>query len=203
MYTRGSVLRFDRPLSIDREEEPERMGRYTSPINSTTSPQYSRPRAVATKPRDWQSQLLASVQSAIVNDSFWSAQLPRSPRLHLAILREPYLSLVLVGRKTIESRFVRTRRPPYRAASAGDALILKRSSGPVLGIALVEKASFHELAPSTLAKIKEEFSHALAVPNRFWKEKARARYATLLHPPIACAKTDRQPWVVLTARDDF
>jgi hypothetical protein len=117
---------------------------------------------------------------------------------------------VLVGRKTIESRFVRTRRPPYRAASPGDALILKRSSGPVLGICLVEKTSFHELTPYTLAKIKEEFSHALAIPDRrFWKQKSCARYATLLHlshvlpfPAIACGKTDRQPWVILTAPGD-
>jgi hypothetical protein len=182
---------------------------YTPAIKSITPFKFSSARTRLSHRPDWKPALLSAVEIAVSTDRFWSTQLPRSPRLHLAILREPYLSLVLVGRKSIESRFVRTRRPPYHCASPGDALILKRSSGPVLGIALVEKASFHELTPSAFAKIKNEFSHALAVPDRFWKEKSGARYATLLYlshvlplPPIPCAKTDRQPWVILTAPGD-
>ena len=55
---------------------------------------------------------------------------------HLVILKKPYLEAILSGRKTIESRFTKTKRPPFGQIEAGDRLFLKLSSGPVCGTAV-------------------------------------------------------------------
>ena len=65
--------------------------------------------------------------------------------VHLAIFVEPYLELVLAGKKTIESRFSANRCPPYNAVKKGDLLLLKRSGGPVVGVATVGQVWSYDL----------------------------------------------------------
>jgi len=63
--------------------------------------------------------------------------------IHLAVLVEPYLSLILDGKKTIESRFSINRHAPFEQVQRGDVLILKRSSGPIEGLCTVSDAWFY------------------------------------------------------------
>jgi len=53
-------------------------------------------------------------------------------RCHLAILTEPYLSLLLAGQKMIESRWMKHKIAPYGQAQTGDLVYVKKSSGPVM-----------------------------------------------------------------------
>ncbi len=153
---------------------------------------------------DWARDIFKSVNRALFDDPFWRNHFPQSPRVHLAVLREPYLTLILMKRKTIESRFSITRRAPYQSVRPNDTLLLKLSSGPILGIARIDQADFYPLNPSTLSTLIQEFSHHLAVPNNFWKSQHHKRYATLVHlsnvrslPSIPCHKPDRRAWVIL------
>lgn len=129
------------------------------------------------------------------------------PGLHLAVFVEPYLTWILEGRKTIESRFSRCRAAPYQAISADDLILLKRAAGPIIGLCRAAAAEFHCLNPATFRRLKASYSAALCAhdPN-FWAERSRARFATLVHltdihrlPPIACSKKDRRGWVRLSS----
>jgi len=123
--------------------------------------------------------------------------------VHLAVFIEPYLSAVLAGRKTIESRFGVHRRPPYLCVQPGDYILLKRSGGPVVGLALASAADFYQLSPKVFADIRARFAFQLyALDDEFWESRKGKQYATLIEVeepiairPLNVAKRDRQGWV--------
>lgn len=149
----------------------------------------------------------------IVTNVGWCARLremrasPAPLALHVAVMREPYMTLLLEGRKTVESRFSVNRVSPFGEVKAGDVLALKAQSGPLLGLALVEHAAFYELDAATLADIRIRFGTRLCADGEFWDSRAGARYGSLLRvtepvaiPPLALAKRDRRGWVRLGPR---
>ncbi|MBE9111941.1 ASCH domain-containing protein [Nodosilinea sp. LEGE 07298] len=159
--------------------------------------------------------LASNLQLAVRDDPFWedylsplieSAPLPFS--LHLAIFVEPYLQFVLEGKKTIESRFSTRRFAPYDQVEKGDVILLKRSSGPILGICQVAYPWFYQLEPDSWASIQKDFAEALCAQDpEFWKQRESASYATLIRiqhvksiAPIKYVKRDRRGWVVLQDR---
>ena len=82
---------------------------------------------------------------------FWQDYLAHSihnnfpyPAIHLAILIEPYLSFILNGKKTIESRFSINRIAPFDKIQTGDIVLLKRAGGPLVGISQVINAWFYQ-----------------------------------------------------------
>ena len=125
--------------------------------------------------------------------------------LHVAVMREPFLGFLLDGRKTIESRFSVNRCAPYRQVAPGDVLALKAQSGPVVGVAMVEHVDFYELDRRTWEMLQDSFARPLCADDpAFWKERANARFATLMRvrdvkpvKPLALSKTDRRGWVRL------
>ena len=158
--------------------------------------------------RPW--QLLTHVGSA----GFWYEylrQLKESEAdvgLHVAVLLEPFLSFVLDGRKTVESRFSARRHAPYQAVHQGDVILLKRSAGPIVGIAIARRTWFYWVTPMALAEIKESFAESLCARDEaFWDARRDASYATLIElgevmalPPIPCDKRDQRGWVTLRGR---
>lgn len=152
---------------------------------------------------DWEGRLLHQLRRFLVKQAIVSNTQPK--RVHLAVMIEPYLSELLAGRKTIESRFTMTRKAPYQQAEAGDVVLLKRSSGPVVGICTIIRADFYELTPKLFAKIRRNYGKAIcARGNDFWQAKQKMRYASLLHvdhvhptPPTSCAKSDQRGWAVI------
>jgi ASC-1-like (ASCH) protein len=153
----------------------------------------------------WEDSLRKSVRTALREDSFYRALLEIDSRLHLAVLVEPYLSLLLSGRKTVESRFSMTRRSPFRQVKANDILILKRSAGPVVGVCRVAEVQFYQLDRATLAHLRKTFHESLAIEDeRFWERQGEMRYATLMRVShamaldgIRCGKRDQRGWVTL------
>ncbi len=126
--------------------------------------------------------------------------------LHLAILREPYLSRVLSGEKTIESRFLRIRAAPYGRVAVADQLLLKRAGGPIVASARVERvAEFADLTPHAMTDLIARYADGLCLDDGFSAQVRDCRYAVLLWlgeialltdpPPLA--KRDRRAWVVL------
>jgi hypothetical protein len=156
-----------------------------------------------------------TVRNALHDDPFWHAQLDQlrtndtpGVALHLAILRNPYLQHILDGRKTIESRFSVQRRVPYQQIQRNDIVLLKRSGGPILGIALVQEAMFYQLTPMVLNDIRTRYGHALCIDDPdFWVDRANAAFGTLVRlcqvrtlPPIPFVKRDQRAWIVLQQR---
>jgi hypothetical protein len=138
---------------------------------------------------------------------YFEQTIDRSERpiaIHLAILVEPYMSFVLDGSKTVESRFSRTACAPYGRVSPGDVLLLKRSAGPVIGSCRVSAVWHYRLNETTIGEIQKRFGAALCPQEGFWEERATAAYATLMRvcdarsfPPVEVSKRDRRGWVVL------
>lgn len=126
--------------------------------------------------------------------------------LHLAVFIEPYLSFVFEGKKTIESRFNMGKQAPFEQVSAGDVLLLKRSSGPICGICLISSVWFYRLNPNSWREI-EGFAAALCMDESpFWQKRKASSFATLMRienatkiPDIFIDKGDPRSWVVLRA----
>jgi hypothetical protein len=162
----------------------------------------------------WIDLLSGGIRAIAAGHPYWEERLgqlssrPRPPYdLHLAVLVEPYLQLVLEGSKTVESRFSSRRSPPYHKVKRGDVILLKRSSGPILGICEVSDVWFYRLDPASWGLIRSEFTKAMCAQDPdFWRNREGASFATLMRiqevtriSPINCEKRDRRGWVVLTA----
>jgi hypothetical protein len=134
------------------------------------------------------------------------SSLPRSGSgIHLGIFLEPYLSWVLEGRKTIESRFGVQRCAPHGRVTRGDLLLLKASGGPVVGLCRIEETWFFDLRVTALSSLRDRFARPLCAENAaFWEARSHATLATLMRldrirplSPIPVAKRDRRGWVTL------
>jgi ASC-1-like (ASCH) protein len=136
---------------------------------------------------------------SVINDDY-------SPiGIHLAIFNEPYLKYILNGQKTVESRFAINKIAPYKQISKGDILLLKKSSGPIMGICKVKEVWFYNLNPELIRNIRNEFTESLCAQDPFfWEQRVNASFATLLQisdvkeiNPTPYQKSDRRGWVVL------
>lgn len=165
-----------------------------------------------------QRKQLQELRRSLAGDRFWERHLQRGlsasrsnrPSVHLAVFVEPYLQLVLDGRKTVESRFSVVRCAPYGRVQEDDIVVLKRSGGPVVGICQIGQTWHYRLDPSSWQTIKREFTEAICVQDpEFWRSRERASYATLMRihrvrsvEPLAWPKRDRRGWVVVRSGPD-
>lgn len=125
---------------------------------------------------------------------------------HLAIFRQPFLNLILEGKKTIESRFSCVKCAPFGVIGRGDVVLLKKGGGLVLGEFKVAKVkTFDNLTPIIMTEIKDKYGVQICANSDFWKTKQKCRYATLIYvsnlirydKPYSYPKKDRRGWVVI------
>jgi hypothetical protein len=150
----------------------------------------------------------AELLKHIKHDTTWQEVLPYFSTthhgIHLAVMREPFLTYVLNGSKTIESRFSRHRIAPYNQVNAGDLVLLKKSSGSIIASFVVAHARQYELDDATLYRLRKKYGGAIAGDESFWQQQQDKRYATLLtigtlrlHTAMSISKRDPRGWVVL------
>lgn len=154
---------------------------------------------------------LQHLQTATTRDPRWSdvlgAQFDSEEAevgIHLAVVLEPYLQFILDHSKSVESRFSRNGCAPFGRVAAGDVVLLKRSSGPVVGLCTVSDVWDYRLKPETLLEIKDRFGPAICPQDGFWESRRDAVFATLMRidgarslPDLVIPKKDRRGWVVL------
>ena len=160
--------------------------------------------------RTWQADCTAHLKRTFDSNSLWKNYLNTSDnldeqeaRLHLAVCIEPYLSYILDGKKTVESRFSSVKCSPFQKVQKDDLILLKRAAGPVVGLCRVDAVWFYELDPSTFQKIRQKFSGAICPDGPdFWTSRQHASFATLISisnvqrlPPFSVGKRDRRGWV--------
>lgn len=149
----------------------------------------------------------------VAGHTFWldyleCARLPSSRvGVHLAIFAEPFLTLVLTGVKTTESRFSRNRCAPFGEVFDGDIILLKEVSGPICGLALAMRTKYYDLGAEPLDSIRDRYGETICADPAFWEERRDAAYATLIElgeptsiGPLSCEKKDRRGWVALRSR---
>ncbi len=102
-------------------------------------------------------------------------------RRHIALIDRMFAADLLAGRKTIESRFMKTRRPPFGVVQAGDLIIFKISGGPMVG---AWRASwvreFAGLSPSAMQTISRRYNNRILAPRCYWRARRNARYGILI-----------------------
>lgn len=130
---------------------------------------------------------LDALAAAVRSVPYWGGRLQSNGRLaalgglHLAVFVEPYLTYILSGRKTVESRFSVVRCAPYERVAPGDAILLKLSGGPVIGVCEVRDAWFYQLDKASWRELRQEFTEALCAQDpKFWADRSHASFATLM-----------------------
>lgn len=128
----------------------------------------------------------------------------KSKRWHLGVFSEPYLSYMMDGTKTIESRFSKDKRAPYSKIDKDDVVFIKKSSGPVIGYFTIRDIKFFELDREEISYIKKNYSIPLAVSDDFFIEKKDSKYATLIFiekvmplNPFRIHKKGMASWIAL------
>jgi ASC-1-like (ASCH) protein len=126
-------------------------------------------------------------------------------------LKKPYIDAILDGRKTVESRFYRTKHKWLSQISAGDKLFLKASSGPVMATATVTDVKlFDNLTPRQIAELKKQYNQHIIGDEQYWQEKNNSKFGILVWlkdvrpiPHRFIKKFDWRAWVVLTPKENF
>lgn len=124
--------------------------------------------------------------------------------LHLGVFTEPCLTYMLEGKKTIESRFSKRKIAPYYQIKKEDIVLIKKSSGPVIGYFTIKDILFFDLGETSIEEIKRKYQKELCVSNEFWEEKQNSNYATLIFidkiicfEPVSIHKKGMQSWIVI------
>jgi hypothetical protein len=162
--------------------------------------------------KTWSSSLLTKVEKHLHSHEYWgkwsdldSDEPNRPHKIHLAVFVEPFLTFVLEGRKTLESRFSIHRRPPFGSVRSGDLVLIKESGGPIVAMAEISRVWYYQLDPKAWDFIRNRFAEQLCAQDpEFWKSKASSYFATIMQfnrvdklDPMDCSKRDRRGWVVL------
>jgi hypothetical protein len=127
--------------------------------------------------------------------------------VHLAVMVEPFLSYILGGKKSIESRFSKHAIAPFYQIEPDDLVLLKLSGGPVVGCFDTDTVEFVALNEEERDRLQRHYSVAICADGDFWHARQDKRYATLVGvnnvhmlEPAPVAKSDRRGWVVLQPR---
>ena len=132
-------------------------------------------------------------------------------KFHLAILKKRYIQAILSGQKTMESRFSKTRKPPYNCINTGDTIYLKQSAGAVLATATAgQVVQFENLTPDKIQQISQNYNHEILAEADYYIQKQHSRYATLIQllnvrpiDPRKINKKDWHAWTILTRQRNF
>ncbi len=147
------------------------------------------------------------LQSDLKNNEYWKKKLlDTKGKIHLALMVEPYLSLIVDGKKTIESRFSTKRIIPFNKISNGDIVVLKKSGGSIAAVFEAEAVMFRQIeSKNDIEAIKKDYGKELCLEENFWKRKKDAKYVTLIRighlqaiSPIVVNKANRQSWLTYT-----
>ena len=157
---------------------------------------------------------LEFVGESLANDKFWKKHLldasVKNTAVHLGVFIEPFLTFILEGKKTIESRFSKNRISPFEQVNKNDILLLKKSGGEIKGICRIKDAWFYHLDKDSWKDIRYGFEKQLCITDsNFWQIKQDASYASLMLidqvraiPSIKFKKQDRRGWIVLSKNSD-
>ncbi len=146
-------------------------------------------------------QILLNLKEQLSGEQF---QFLESKNMHLGIFTEPYLTYMLDGKKTIESRFSKNKIAPYEKIELGDIVLVKKSGGKVLAFFTIKEILFFDLEETPISEIRKKYEKELCVEEAFWKQKEKSRYGTLIRidqierlKPFSISKKGMQTWIKL------
>lgn len=103
------------------------------------------------------------------------------PAVHIAIIDTPTAARLLAGRKRVESRFSRRRRPPYGRVLVGDRIYFKVAGGQVIGHSFAKRVvQFAHLTPTLVDSLHSRYNRAILAPPAYWAARRDCRFAVLI-----------------------
>lgn len=126
-------------------------------------------------------------------------------KMHLGIFSQPFLTLMLDGKKTIESRFSKNKIAPFDKISKYDIVIVKESSKKIVALFTVKEVLQFTMKDTSVHSLKEKYNNEILADNQFWNNKEKtSNYATLIKigeliklKPFVINKVGMQSWIVL------
>ena len=124
---------------------------------------------------------------------------------HLAILKQPFLNMILSGEKTIETRWSMHKIAPYNKLSIGDEILLKETSKDVIATAKVKDFKYFELTPKIADEIKQKYGKEIGVYKfENWENYRNKKYCTLIWlenvekvKPFKVKRSNGAGWIVI------
>ncbi len=136
-----------------------------------------------------------------------SEKLRQKTNKHIAIFSPGMGEKILSGEKTVESRFSKSKVPPYSEVSVGDIIYIKVSGKDIIGQFRVKKViCFEGLTLEDVKAIREQYGDQILADENFWSTHQEAKYGTLIFigeciplitSPITFPKRDLRGWVTL------
>jgi hypothetical protein len=160
----------------------------------------------------WKDKLINDLSDQLLDDPYWNdvvapTKTYPSIGMHLAVFTEPYLTLLVEGTKTVESRFSQSKVTPFEKVSEGDLILVKESGGYVKGFFIAGEVKFFtHLSADRLKEIQIKYGQRIGSEHdsNFWSSRANANFATLIEVthfrqlnPFKIDKNDQLGWVTL------
>lgn len=125
---------------------------------------------------------------------------------HVAILSKKLklLDKIISGEKTIESRWYRSKKPPFGSITVGDKLYFKESGEPVSVKAEAEKVLFFEnLTPKKIKEILLRYGSRIGVGVSYYELIKEKKFCTLVFlkdvKEIPAFSVDKKGFGMMTA----
>ncbi|CRL34772.1 MazG-like family protein [Agathobacter rectalis] len=150
-------------------------------------------------------QLIDRIKAS--GDQYWISKINvlGDSHIHVAVMVEPYITKIMKGEKTIESRFSQNKIVPWGRVFPGDIIIIKRSGGSFESVFEAGEIISKELKSSReVEQIKNDFNDRLCIEDDWWEKKLKSRYVTLIpiihllrFDPFVIKFKNRQAWLEL------
>ena len=100
---------------------------------------------------------------------------------HIAIFVGDAIEDILIGKKTMESRFSLAKVVPYGEIAKDDVIFLKKSAGDIFGKVVVDNVLYYDnLKPQSMQILRKEYSKELCASGEFWHKIAKSKYLILI-----------------------
>lgn len=101
--------------------------------------------------------------------------------VHVAILKAPYLNMLLAGTKRIECRLAKNAAAPYRRVRPGEVIYFKESGGGYAAKGVAGEVRFyHGLTAVHHKQLRARMNREIGGNDAYWSSKARRGYGTLV-----------------------
>ena len=161
----------------------------------------------------WKDKVFKEIIKEIDGDGTWDeiTKKLKSNRndfgVHVAIFSEPYLTLLVTGKKKIESRFSINKISPYGRISKGDIVLVKKGGGPVVAMFIAGDVKFFSgLNVPKLKLVEQQYAELICsnVDPLFWQARENSKFGTLIEVglvraigPVIINKSDRTAWSIV------